>query len=257
MRGWLKNTVACALVLGFGLGSAACTVDAETVLAALGQGCALNSDCDQGLVCTFQVCHQPCTTSKDCPLDENGAPGRCVSEKPTSFCLLETELSCTVHSDCAGDLVCGNDGRCRNACASERDCVQGQACAAGACAEPAELDANGYLPLAPGQSALGKVCSFNSDCQGAGPLSCRAGLCETPCQGDDRDCGRFARCSSTDGEPGTCQLIGKAGSFRCSPKQGEPDREVECDCLDGSKGTQSCNEDGSGYGACEKEGASC
>ena len=257
MRGWFANALRCACGISFCIGLAACGVDAETVLAALGQGCALNSDCDQGLVCTFQVCHQACATSEDCPLGDDGKAGRCVVEKPTSFCLLEAESRCSLHSDCVGDLVCGNDGRCRNACASERDCLQGQECAAGACVEPAELDGSGQLPLAAGQSALGKVCSFNSDCPGAESLTCRAGLCESPCKGDDRDCGRFARCSTTGGEPGTCQLIGPPGSFHCSPKQGEPDREIECDCLDGGKGSQRCNEDGAGYGACSKEGAPC
>lgn len=264
MKRATRHTTASLLSLGlagaFGI-APGCGGDTDVLLAALGGDCLVASDCEEGLVCAFRVCHQRCAADKDCPLDDRGLHQLCVSEKPARVCRLDAETRCTLNSDCKGDLVCGNDGRCRNPCSSARDCTDGQRCVGATCVDPDELGPDGTLALAEGQGARGKPCAYTTDCPAdptIGALVCREGVCDAPCWGDDRDCDRFARCTTaTPGEPGQCELIGPPGTFYCSPKAGEPDREVDCACKSGETGKQVCNEDGSGYGPCELGGSAC
>ena len=37
----------------------------------VGGTCVMNSDCNQGLVCTWGKCHTACHTSADCPVGES------------------------------------------------------------------------------------------------------------------------------------------------------------------------------------------
>jgi hypothetical protein len=255
-----RTIVVPALTVAALFGAWSCDSGTEAILAALGEGCVLNSDCSDGLVCAFQVCHQPCVTNKDCPRDEQGIHRSCIAEKPVRVCQLPENTACVRNSDCSAGLVCALDDRCRNACEVDRDCVSGQVCIAASCVDPEQLGPGGVLPVS-GAGAEGKPCSWNSDCGGtADPVSlvCRAGICSIACFGDDRDCGRFERCT-THGTTaaGACQLIGPPGTFVCSPKEGEPDREIACACLGGTMGTQVCEPDGSGYGPCLMGGNPC
>ncbi len=233
----------------------ACNAEEEALLAALGGGCLLDSECSSGLVCVFRICHEPCKESKDCPLDDGGEHERCVvGDKPRRICLLTPETLCHLHSDCPGALLCGVDGECRSECGGDRDCLPGQACIGATCADQSELLQGRLVPL-PGDAGEGKPCLYDSDCppgeQGRA-LACRGGVCDVACLGSDRDCGKYERCSTNEpGEAGECVLVGQPGDLHCSPKDDYPsEQEIGCACLGGELGSQTCNADASGYGPC-------
>jgi hypothetical protein len=237
------------------LSAAASCDDEPSALSQLGDGCRLNSDCNPGLVCVSSVCHVECNTSEDCQ------GGRCVlGEGKLRLCQPDSTASCTLHSDCDAPLVCGVDGKCRNECASDRDCVSGQRCVAATCAEVEELDDLGQLPL--GGDPVGKPCRYSSQCPATNDgnvLECREGRCAYACF-EARDCPLFYTCSSTSGgqpgagEPGDCVLIGERGSLFCDPQvdpcPGDPPG-CACDCPGGmTPMTQQCRPDGSGLEDC-------
>ena len=121
----------------------ACSDSEQPKTAKLAAGCTLNTDCDSPLVCAFQRCHSACETSRDCD------PGqRCMaSDRPFHVCQLAQEQACSYNSQCPDGQVCGADGQCRDQCASDRDCVTGQLCKKGNCADATELDDAGNLPI--------------------------------------------------------------------------------------------------------------
>ena len=134
----LVGAITVALIAACGTGS---SVD-DVRRSELSQSCALNSDCNAPLVCAFTSCHVECSSSRDCP---NGA--RCVqSDKPYLICQNETDIACTRNSDCPGIEVCGIDDKCRDACATDRDCPKDQSCRSGTCADKSDL-VGGTLPL--------------------------------------------------------------------------------------------------------------
>jgi alpha-tubulin suppressor-like RCC1 family protein len=104
-------------------------------------GCALNSDCATGLICTFGLCHSQCVKDTDCN------PGMCVKSSASgdggtliNVCQLSVESHCYYNSDCKTPLVCGRDEQCRNQCQSNVDCVAGQVCtASGVCADQSQI----------------------------------------------------------------------------------------------------------------------
>jgi len=163
-------------------------------LAAIAEGCSINTDCTSPLVCAFRKCHSACMTTRDCP-----APQRCMaSDRPFHVCQLPDETKCSYNSECPSGQLCGVDGRCRDQCAADRDCVAEQVCTQGTCAEPVELTRNGKLPVAMPEGGAseaaptGQPCSFNSECDD--PLVCRMGLCAKECLGD-RDCPSDETCA--------------------------------------------------------------
>jgi len=253
----MRRTFGLLLALGAAM-PLACSAEEEALLAALAGDCLLDSECDAELVCVFRRCHQPCNSAKDCPLRPDGEHQACiVADKPKRVCQLESETTCKLHSDCPGTLLCGIDGACRSECASDRDCTVGQVCVGATCAYPHELDGQGLLPMADDGPRVGAPCRYHSDCPPAldgKVLRCRASFCTVACLGDDRDCGRFERCSTTGSdppEPGECVLIGTPGALHCSPKDDYPNEQtIACACPDGTSGTQTCNPDGSSYGPC-------
>ncbi len=98
--------------------------------AALSEGCSLNSDCNNPLVCTFERCHQACEKDRDCPL-----PQRCIKGDDGRVCQLDDDTKCDRDRDCDGDQVCGVDGECRDQCKKNSDCADDQVCAnSGECA---------------------------------------------------------------------------------------------------------------------------
>jgi hypothetical protein len=168
-----------AAVVGFaGLTIAvACTSSSSDALtrAELAEGCLLNSDCTSPLVCAFKTCHIACQSSRDCqPVPDT----RCVeSDKPFHVCLNTAETSCVRNSDCPGAEICGVDLQCRDQCVTDRDCLDGQTCAGGVCADEDELEGGGL----PDRLDAGSVptCVHASDCPGV--YVCIHGSCGVEC----------------------------------------------------------------------------
>jgi hypothetical protein len=222
--------------------------DEEPAAASLiGEGCRLNSDCEGGLVCAYGRCHEECATSEDCD------GGRCVlGPQKVHLCQPATTATCAFNSDCLEPLICARDNQCRNQCAADRDCVNGQQCVSATCAEPEDLDDTGALPLA--DDSLGKPCLYTSDC---GPseeglaLVCRQGACTYACF-DDSDCRRFEDCTTDDDPetPGECVLINDPQNLVCDPDTDE--KNCFCDDADPNllTGVAPCKEDGSGFLPC-------
>jgi len=167
----LKATLVAFLVtIAFG----ACSSDEAP--AQLAEGCVINTDCNSPLVCAFRRCHNACVTTRDCPAGQ-----RCVaSERPFNVCQLDIERSCQYNSQCAIGQVCGVDAQCRDACSGDRDCIPGQLCVSGSCADLPEL-VNGMLPVVrvDGGPSSGLPCVYTSECPS--PFICRAGLCAPEC----------------------------------------------------------------------------
>jgi alpha-tubulin suppressor-like RCC1 family protein len=135
--GAFRGRAASAWLLLLLLGPSCSSSDAPAAIPR-SPGCQLQSDCDEGLLCTAGICHLGCKQTSDC----NGAE-RCVVATTGAVCQLIGEEKCSFKSDCLAPLVCGPDEKCRNECAEDqgdRDCLKGQICAKGGfCAEPAEV----------------------------------------------------------------------------------------------------------------------
>lgn len=192
---------------GVGLASACDSSEAEALRRAkLAEGCLVNSDCSSPLVCAFQRCHTECVDERDCELEQLCVP----SEKPFRVCLLADEGKCAFHTDCPGPLLCFF-GYCRLECKTDKDCVSGQDCVEGGCADPKEL-VSGALPKvdAGADSSAGTPCVYTSQCEP--PLVCKTGSCVKECLADI-DCapgwscngdGRCVADAGSDGGPGGC-----------------------------------------------------
>jgi hypothetical protein len=180
----LRHVARWAALLSLG----ACSGDDDKTSAKLAEGCVINTDCDSPLVCAFRKCHNACTTSRDCQAGQ-----RCVaSDRPFNVCQLDSERDCQYNSQCAVRQWCGIDGRCRDQCAADRDCIPGQLCVSGTCADPSEL-VNGGLPARPtdGSPPTGQPCAYTSECPGS--MICRAGICAPECLGS-ADCAGGKTC---------------------------------------------------------------
>src|SRR5215467_7581900 len=130
IRAWHGLIAATCLTLV----ALACSSDTPP-LSDLSQGCLVNSDCNDPLVCAFRRCHNACATTRDCP-----AGLRCVaSDRPFHVCQLDSEKKCTYNSDCPMGQVCATDAQCRDQCQGDADCLAEQTCVSGACAEQNEL----------------------------------------------------------------------------------------------------------------------
>jgi hypothetical protein len=208
----------------------------ERAAGAAAEGCSINSDCSSPLVCAFRRCHNACIGTRDCQ------PGlRCMaSDKPFRVCQLPDETSCLYNSDCPGRQVCGVDARCRDQCAVDRDCLEGQACVTGTCAEPSELTGEGTLPvvnLADAQVS-GQPCSYTSEC--ASVFVCRNGLCAFECIADS-DCSggracaehRCVRPACGGADSGIAALAGGACQYtsECPPSLVCREGRCTCECL--------------------------
>ena len=197
---------ASALGLAGTLALGACH-DAEilALAKALGEGCLLASDCEPGLTCVYGRCHPECNETRDCrelglPFDTTCS----IGEKPDHVCLLEDEVACPAspdpvtalllypHGDCPPGMRCAPDEQCRDACTAPGDCLAGQVCLKGVCADPAaeNLPADSEL-LDDEARGPGATCSYASEC--VAPLECLGGLCDTACVADV-DCADGQQC---------------------------------------------------------------
>ncbi|RYZ02773.1 MAG: hypothetical protein EOO73_30380 [Myxococcales bacterium] len=239
-------------------------VDEKIALARLAQSCLVNSDCGSPLVCAFEACHAECESSRDCD-----AGARCVAAaRPYKVCQLEEERACERSSDCAEGLVCGVDGECRDRCLTPSDCVEGQECVSGTCADTNELDEGGQLTPAPGKDfgAEGAPCVYVSDCSGA--LLCRGQACLPQCRAD-RDCDAGQVCEDTRCVDDGNQPLACSYNSECETERGERCLGGGCRCMcvedRDCTGGRTC--DGCGCVAekgscdydsdCEKDGLTC
>jgi hypothetical protein len=105
----------------------------------VGGTCVLNSDCSQGLVCTWGKCHAACHTSADCPPGES-----CITSSDQSMvCQLPGQTYCIYNHDCAAGLICGMDQQCRKQCQVDVDCPYGQICTSTqTCVKSNQVDSN-------------------------------------------------------------------------------------------------------------------
>ena len=123
--------------------------------AQLGESCATTDDCGSALACAESRCSSVCVTTVDCT---SLGGGLCVL-KPSGVrvCEAPTETSCARNADCSGNQICGNDRKCRAACAEDADCLQGEKCTAGACGAPGVGGGNDADPAK-------TACIHHSDC---------------------------------------------------------------------------------------------
>ncbi|MDF3068967.1 MAG: uncharacterized protein K0R38_4568 [Polyangiaceae bacterium] len=220
------------------------SVDEKIALAKLAQSCLVNSDCSSPLVCAFEACHAECESSRDC---DTGA--RCVAAaRPYKVCQLEEERACKRTSDCAEGLVCGVDGECRDQCLTSNDCVEGQQCVSGTCADVDELDESGQLTPAPGKEvgSEGAPCVYVSDCSGA--LLCRGQACLPQCRAD-RDCPTSEICADTRCVPDGTQPLACSYNSDCETERGERCLGGGCRCM--------CAEDRDCSGGLTCDGCGC
>ena len=139
-----------------------CIVGYCRPLSYAGGVCAVNQDCQAGLVCSNGSCVQstygtPCTADADC-----AAPNYCI----VGYCrpLSSAGGKCGKNNDCLAGMVCSN-GICVQSqtgtpCTADADCVYPDYCIVGYC-----------RPL----QGAGGICSINSDCQSG--LVCVNGTC--------------------------------------------------------------------------------
>jgi alpha-tubulin suppressor-like RCC1 family protein len=175
-------------LLAFALAS--CTVDAPL---SLGAQCELNSDCSGLYVCRLSRCRVACVATADCDLGVT-----CVLDnRELGACLLVEEERCSLSSDCPGDLEC-RMGRCRNACATDEDCVEGAHCIA--------VDG---LPTCVDESE--ERCLADEDCSD-----------------DDRVCGPFQTCIDQCNEVRDCAAGLSCIDHVCTLATGPCTRDEEC-----------------------------
>ena len=240
-----------------------CDSTEVAILKSLTEGCLINSDCEGDLICVFRRCHIQCETTPDCPIDSKGDPLRCMlGTQPEHVCQLEDEKYCEYNSQCPEGQLCGADGECRDRCLGDRDCVTGQLCVQGTCAEPDELDADsGELILIdrPPQQTTGVPCEYDHQCEGVAPAGgpafvCRQNACAYDCYADV-DCDPNEICTPRDTDvstPGACEPGNENGPVYCTPGQ-----QDHCDCLNGNDGVQICNADGTAYELCFDANGPC
>src|SRR5664279_246505 len=105
LRSCVVSTLGMVLVLG-------CSSD-KPVVTDNNHVCTFNSDCSDGLVCSFGLCHAECHESSDCPANQ-----RCVkavksegdaAAVETTVCQLPSEAKCSLNSQCDDPLICAVD----------------------------------------------------------------------------------------------------------------------------------------------------
>ncbi len=190
----------------------------------VGGSCVLNSDCNQGLVCSWGKCHEPCHKSVDCPAGQS-----CVQTNSGPVCQLPAEADCR-KAACSGALVCASDLQCRSGCVTAADCTNGQLCVGNVCADPGDLELNGQLPQKstslvgdggadgggqgncsqPNRGTVGASCVLISDCNQS--LACIMSKCHGGCQ-TTADCPAGESCVKINGTT-VCQLPAEADCTR-------------------------------------------
>ena len=126
--------VATPVAVLVAIGTPSCSSSSKTP-EGLAQGCSINTDCNDPLICAFSLCHEQCAASRDCSGGE-----ACVKINGNGVCQLPSEAPCSATKACETGLVCGQDSQCRAPCMTVSDCLAGQLCTAMVCYDPGELD---------------------------------------------------------------------------------------------------------------------
>lgn len=204
------------------------SVDEDVALAQVGQDCLVNSDCTSPFVCTFELCHTECESSRDCK-----AGARCVTAaKPFKVCQLEEERICRNQADCSKGLICGIDGECRDKCEDDGECLEDQRCVSGTCADRNELNEGGLLSPARGTASgvEGSPCAYVSDCSGA--LLCRGQICVPECKAND-ECSAGQACQDTRCVPDDAAPMPCIYSSQCmAPGERCLAGNCHCECVE-------------------------
>ena len=106
-----------------------------------GMGCALNSECATGLICTFGLLSRPMREGHRLHPRDVREVDRGRRRRPTSTSASSPRRPTATTTVTAGSpLVCGRDEQCRNQCQSNVDCVTGQVCTtSGVCADQSQI----------------------------------------------------------------------------------------------------------------------
>ena len=99
----------------------------------VGEVCALNADCDAGLICDLGVCKVVsggiCTVDTQCTSTQECIGGSCQNKGSVGG-------ACTVDGNCMGNFVCDNN-LCKidtgEDCTASTQCKTGTACLSGTC----------------------------------------------------------------------------------------------------------------------------
>jgi hypothetical protein len=114
----------------------------------IGEGCLLNSDCQEPWVCGLDRCRRQCTDSRDC-----AAGLLCLAiGTEGGVCQLPEEASCALTSECTSGLVC-RFGTCTTECVTDRDCPPSASC------QTDPID-DGLACI----EVITEACVYNSDC---------------------------------------------------------------------------------------------
>lgn len=118
-----RQAMAVVAVVVLLLVAAVSSCSSSSKAVGLGNGCSINSDCNNPLVCVFQSCHNQCTASRDCSSGE-----RCVLSGTVGVCQLQNETMCAGGTPCQAGEVCGSDLQCRSTCTGAGSCIMGDYC---------------------------------------------------------------------------------------------------------------------------------
>ncbi|MCB9591584.1 MAG: hypothetical protein H6719_02525 [Sandaracinaceae bacterium] len=156
--------------------------------------CALNSDCQESLVCADGRCRVECAEDRDCDLSwrcaPSGSAGRPACQPPDGPAL------CAFTSECPEGALCV-DRRCRAECREDRDCLDGARCDAssGTCESPLVTGAPDG-GLVDGGPEAGLVCgqdraTCGTSCVDLASSRTHCGACGNRCP-DNETCSRGA-----------------------------------------------------------------
>jgi hypothetical protein len=227
MRLRLRRAIFIGTVTALFIWSCGGSDEEKLKLAKLSEGCSLNSDCNDPLVCTFERCHQACEADRDCPL-----PQRCVRGTDGRVCQLPDDTDCARDSECEGDQVCGIDGECRDQCGANSDCGDDQICAnSGECAsedpDRDTVDDDGNI-VPDGNGGEGGMGSGGTSTGGRGGTG--TGGTGEGGEGGMNDGGMSSGGTDTGGMGGTAGSgMGGTGGMGCPTGYGDCDDDPE-DC---------------------------
>ncbi|MEZ4265742.1 MAG: lamin tail domain-containing protein [Myxococcota bacterium] len=203
-----------------------CTAARECGLIEHPECCVTAGDCDDGSLCTTDVCPAATKVCKHLVLAGSGCCATGSDCSPTEYCATTgaqctpkqpTGTGCTGDDQCTSDLclggVCTNPGGPGASCSTHGACASGYCvdgvCCDGACGGACQAcDLAGFVGTCTGCAAGGQYCDGGGACQpklptgsGCGAAGeCSSGVCDSAvCCASD--CGAGGYCDSS----GTCQ----------------------------------------------------